>query len=105
MVVTAASHKDPFLVLPEGIMMEKTNDDPERRREVDEVLRSELEQIAKRRELNGLVEPTGPSGGSASSENAPINQKAGEMDLVGLAFSGGGIRSATFNLGLLQGLA
>ena len=27
------------------------------------------------------------------------------MDLVGRAFSGGGIRSATFNLGLLQGLA
>ena len=26
-------------------------------------------------------------------------------DLVGLAFSGGGIRSATFNLGILQGLA
>jgi hypothetical protein len=28
-----------------------------------------------------------------------------EQDLVGLAFSGGGIRSATFNLGILQGLA
>ena len=28
-----------------------------------------------------------------------------ERDLVGLAFSGGGIRSATFGLGLLQGLA
>jgi hypothetical protein len=27
------------------------------------------------------------------------------MDLVGLSFSGGGIRSATFNLGVLQGLA
>lgn len=27
------------------------------------------------------------------------------MNLVGLAFSGGGIRSATFNLGVLQGLA
>ena len=26
-------------------------------------------------------------------------------DLVGLAFSGGGIRSASFNLGVLQGLA
>jgi predicted acylesterase/phospholipase RssA len=29
----------------------------------------------------------------------------GEDDLCGLALSGGGIRSATFNLGLLQGLA
>jgi len=27
------------------------------------------------------------------------------MELAGLAFSGGGIRSATFNLGVLQGLA
>ncbi|MBD0305784.1 MAG: patatin-like phospholipase family protein [Nitrospiraceae bacterium] len=27
------------------------------------------------------------------------------MNLVGLAFSGGGIRSATFNLGVLQALA
>src|SRR5438105_9960431 len=26
-------------------------------------------------------------------------------DLIGVAFSGGGIRSATFNLGVLQGLA
>jgi patatin-like phospholipase len=31
--------------------------------------------------------------------------KAHEANLVGLAFSGGGIRSATFNLGVLQGLA
>ena len=28
-----------------------------------------------------------------------------ESDLIGLSFSGGGIRSATFNLGILQGLA
>ncbi len=30
---------------------------------------------------------------------------ARDMELTGLAFSGGGIRSATFNLGILQGLA
>ncbi len=30
---------------------------------------------------------------------------AEDQDLVGLAFSGGGIRSATFNLGLIQALA
>jgi Patatin-like phospholipase len=35
----------------------------------------------------------------------PARSTALEMDLVGLAFSGGGIRSATFNLGILQGLA
>jgi predicted acylesterase/phospholipase RssA len=33
------------------------------------------------------------------------NRPAISDDLVGLAFSGGGIRSATFNLGILQGLA
>lgn len=31
-------------------------------------------------------------------------ERADKLHLVGLAFSGGGIRSATFNLGLLQGL-
>src|SRR5579872_4322318 len=31
--------------------------------------------------------------------------ETGRMDLLGLAFSGGGIRSATFNLGVLQALA
>ena len=36
--------------------------------------------------------------GSAIAEAAP-------EDSYGLAFSGGGIRSATFNLGILQGLA
>jgi Patatin-like phospholipase len=41
-----------------------------------------------------------------NEENAvEIFQKAHQMSLVGLAFSGGGIRSATFNLGVLQGLA
>ena len=34
----------------------------------------------------------------------PINH-AHQKQLVGLAFSGGGIRSATFNLGILQSLA
>jgi hypothetical protein len=34
-----------------------------------------------------------------------IFKEAHNLELVGLAFSGGGIRSATFNLGVLQGLA
>ncbi|MEO6820880.1 MAG: patatin-like phospholipase family protein [Ginsengibacter sp.] len=40
--------------------------------------------------------------------NAKINDpfaKVREMEISALAFSGGGIRSATFNLGILQGLA
>ena len=63
----------------------------------DTVCQLELEQIkrarAKRRSQNiglGVVEP--------DSDTGPIQP-------VGLAFSGGGIRSATFNLGVLQGLA
>jgi len=32
-------------------------------------------------------------------------QRPLDRDLIGLAFSGGGIRSATFNLGILQGVA
>jgi hypothetical protein len=41
-------------------------------------------------------------------ENRLLNEARGharDMDLTGLAFSGGGIRSATFCLGILQGLA
>jgi len=33
------------------------------------------------------------------------NRNDARASLIGLAFSGGGIRSATFNLGILQGLA
>src|SRR6266536_5814220 len=35
----------------------------------------------------------------------PRRQPPIDKDLVGLAFSGGGIRSATFNLGVIQALA
>jgi hypothetical protein len=34
-----------------------------------------------------------------------VFENAYELELIGLAFSGGGIRSATFNLGVLQGFA
>ena len=50
----------------------------------DEVRGAELGWIARRRQAVGLPPPND--------------------DLVGLAFSGGGIRSAVFNLGVLQGL-
>src|SRR5215469_11308530 len=35
----------------------------------------------------------------------PARERPLERDIVGLAFSGGGIRSATFNLGVIQALA
>src|SRR3954467_6724281 len=54
----------------------------------EEVLRQELQLIA-------------------TSRRARTGEAKGEIDqeLVGLALSGGGVRSATFGLGVLQGLA
>src|ERR1700719_4408549 len=51
-----------------------------------EVRASELKELEKLRELRGVKLPA-------------------DKGRVGLAFSGGGIRSATINLGILQGLA
>ena len=57
---------------------------------IEEVLNAELQQIETSRRLRlGGDEPRPPA----------------KQSLIGLAFSGGGIRSATFNLGILQGLA
>jgi hypothetical protein len=44
------------------------------------------------------------TGVEATTEAVTVMDEAHKMGLVGLAFSGGGIRSATFNLGILQGL-
>ncbi|MGB7845505.1 MAG: hypothetical protein WBL63_07805 [Candidatus Acidiferrum sp.] len=57
---------------------------------INEVLDAEFQQVETSRNLrlgNGAVRP------------------AARESLIGLAFSGGGIRSATFNLGVLQALA
>ncbi len=65
----------------------------------DEILKRELAQIAAGREAVGLghLDSVSPDASSA--------RRADQARLFGLAFSGGGIRSATFNLGVLQGLA
>jgi hypothetical protein len=55
------------------------------------VLASELAAIEQRRK------------DSSSPPEDPV-RRALDADLLGVGFSGGGIRSATFNLGLLQGL-
>ncbi|MCH9697006.1 MAG: hypothetical protein K0U68_02795 [Gammaproteobacteria bacterium] len=39
------------------------------------------------------------------SSESTLQQQAWSMSLVGLSFSGGGIRSATFNLGIIQALS
>jgi hypothetical protein len=46
------------------------------------------------------------SGGEAPADDSgSAEERARALGLAGLAFSGGGIRSATFNLGFIQGLA
>ena len=74
------------------------------------VLHEELDQIeATRGSVHRVQRPkhTDPALDASladSGQDAPI-RRALNMDLLGLAFSGGGIRSATFNLGVLQALS
>jgi hypothetical protein len=60
------------------------------------LLEHELAQVDERRKKVGS-DPV-------SSSGSPYD-RAAASGLMGLCFSGGGIRSATFNLGILQGLA
>jgi len=55
-------------------------------------------------ELDALRGVSPPAGVRPAAESAVIERAHG-LNLAGLAFSGGGIRSATFNLGILQALA
>ncbi|HEY6010811.1 MAG TPA: patatin-like phospholipase family protein [Nitrospirota bacterium] len=79
-----------------------TNGEKNTRTVFDEVLEAELEEIERSRRARGVSPGDGSEQTTGSDSPA---QKAVAMNLVGLAFSGGGIRSATFNLGILQGLA
>lgn len=68
------------------------------------VLNDELDEIQKSR----LVRKCGRTVAQLSPEglsDETVFRRADDSTLVGLAFSGGGIRSATFNLGILQTLA
>lgn len=104
--------------------MNDTNGDPI---SLGPVLEAELTEIGEKRTAHGKEfnrgavrspkdVPNAAPGGSASSQPAwqtsdegkewvKTIAKAHDANLVGLAFSGGGIRSATFNLGVLQALA
>jgi hypothetical protein len=64
-----------------------------------EVLQQELTQVDERRSrvLKASLSAIG-------AEDSPETQ-ALRRGLAGMGISGGGIRSATFNLGILQGLA
>lgn len=61
------------------------------------VLDAELNEIAFARQKRRVTSAVPPAGHAT--------ERAREAKLIGVAFSGGGIRSATFNLGVLQGLA
>src|SRR5208282_5231889 len=85
--------------------------------------REEIEEIRRRRKTKSANscnqgdlrkaadEPTmpiaaaAPDRGERDADWVEAIKKAHASNLVGLAFSGGGIRSATFNLGVLQALA
>jgi hypothetical protein len=60
------------------------------------LLEQELAEVDERRKKVGS-DPVSSSGSAYD--------RAAASGLMGLCFSGGGIRSATFNLGILQGLA
>jgi hypothetical protein len=62
------------------------------------VFHEELDEIQRSRELRG-------GGPSTFDRRSLAADRATGLGLLGVAFSGGGIRSATFNLGVLQGLA
>ena len=67
----------------------------------DDVQNAENEEIEKRSSRNGKVKPFKEFGG-------PPERRADDckpvLDTVGLALSGGGIRSAAFSLGVIQSL-
>lgn len=67
----------------------------------DEVFPEELREIADRRDATGCGSPVRKPAAASDAPQRPSTR----LGLVGLAFSGGGIRSATFCLGVLQALA
>ena len=81
-----------------------------------DVLWAEIGAIRRSRKLRGLTARGIVPKTLAALGNAPVPEtksrdkpspyrEAGRHNFLGLAFSGGGIRSATFNLGVLQALA
>ena len=68
-------------------------------------LKRELEAIKKARDaVKRARHPEGQVTEPTPGHEDAFAQALG-MDMLGLAFSGGGIRSATFNLGVIQRLA
>src|SRR5262245_6393562 len=69
---------------------------------LEEVVQAERQEIVRRRTA---AFPLGPTPAQPQANGRPRWDETNVgNDLVGLALSGGGIRSAMFNLGLLQAL-
>jgi hypothetical protein len=78
----------------------------DRVRDTDDILKAEWTEIRARRHAQRIIDraeldETDPPAGAVASE--PLLHPP--RNIVGLALSGGGIRSATFNLGILQALS
>ena len=75
----------------------------------EEVLRAERELLRGPAGPAAPMDPAAPTGPTGpTGEGAPGSAPGGlhqQDEFLGLAFSGGGIRSATFNLGVLQALS
>jgi hypothetical protein len=70
------------------------------------LLANELLEIQKRRDQHDIrSKGTQPPAAKIKDTEEDAYVRAANLGLMGLCLSGGGIRSATFNLGILQGLA
>jgi hypothetical protein len=67
--------------------------------------RQSNESFESKAAVSNSASPEGPLWESSWNGDSDVYLAAGEQALVGLCLSGGGVRSATFNLGVLQGLA
>lgn len=92
-------------------MADSNNDNPRYTRDFDKVLKAESDHIEERRKYIGLTEADREKFCEKIEKLHEKFKKPSENKWkfhngkIGLAFSGGGIRSATFNLGVLQALA
>ena len=70
------------------------------------LLENELLEVQKRRDQHDIRNKgTQPPAAKSKDTEEDAYVRAANLGLMGLCLSGGGIRSATFNLGILQGLA
>jgi len=83
---------------------QSTSEQPERPK-FEQLLDDELHDVDQARKERSSTSPPGTGPDLPSDSDLSGYLRAEKMGLLGLAFSGGGIRSATFNLGVLQTLA